>query len=302
MLARMLPAHVFGSAEASLRQTLSEEGLDATKDRILPAALPALMLVPQRAAPKTFASQIGGDPWLPGGEWPFAGAGEPAKAKGKPKAAPKVEAKPEPKKTAAKSAKAAPKEAAPVGLPYGMVAQIPIRDLPRMPGIDFPPRGTFWFWVNEKVEALGHPLGRVLHSEMLPADLTVRPKPEGAPSFAARAVRYEPILTLPLPGSRAHAKLKLRGADVGRYERAVDKNCAAHSGVQLFGHPSGAVSGDLFESAFGKEAKEAQDILLFQIDGKSELGWSKAGTLYYVIKRDALAKGQIERAVAVIVR
>lgn len=297
----MLPAHVFGSAEASLRQTLAEEGLDASKDRILAASLPALMLVPQRTAPKTFASQIGGDPWLPSGEWPRAATpgapAAPAKAAKASKAT-----KDAPAKKAAK---------APEALPYGLVAQIPIRDLPRIPGLDFPPRGTFWFFLQEKAE----PAGLVTHSEVLPADLTVRPRPEGAPQFPARAVRYEPILTLPMPGSRAHDKLKLKGADAARYERAVEKNCAAHSGVQLFGHPTATSKAeskrDPLEVIVGKDGpgKEGKDdpLLLLSIDGKAELawpggGWSKGGTLYYVIRRDALAKGQLDRAVAVIVR
>jgi uncharacterized protein YwqG len=300
MLARMLPPHVFSSAETSLRQTLAEEGLEAASARILEAALPALMLVPQRTAPKTFASQIGGDPWLPTAEWPHAGAApEPAKAaKGKAKAP--VEA---PKVVKSKAKPGATVAEKPAGVPYGLVAQIPIRDLPRIPGIEFPPRGTFWFYVNEKAEAVGHALGRVLHSEMLPADLAVRPRPDGAPLFPARAVRYEPILTLPLPGSKAHSRLKLRGTDAARYARAVDKNCAAHSGVQLFGHPSGALKGDLFEPLMkAGGGKETDYVLLFQIEGKSELGWSKAGTLYFVLKRDALAKGQLDKASTILVR
>jgi|GEM_PF-2708361 len=298
----MLPVHVFSSAEASLRQTLEEEGLDAAKERIVALALPALMLVPQRAAPKTFASQIGGDPWLPPGDWP----GVPLTG-----AAPKAKAKPAPAPPPAKAIKAtkasktakAIKEAEP-SLPYGLVAQIPIRDLPRIPGVEFPPRGTLWFYFNEAAK----PMGAVIHSDILPADLVVRPRPDAAPTFTPRAVRYEPILTLPLPGSAAHSKLKLRGADVARYERAVDKNCAAHSGVQLFGHPSlpelsakTAKGADVISQLGGKEGKD-DHILILEIDGKSELGWSKPGTLYFAIPRDALGKGQLERAVAVIQR
>jgi hypothetical protein len=297
----MLPAHVFGSAEASLRQTLEAEGLDAAKERIVALALPALMLVPQRAAPKTFASQIGGDPWLPPGGWPgvpLAGAPKAAKP-----AAKVTKADTKPVKAATKPGKATPKEADPT-LPYGLVAQIPIRDLPRIPGLEFPPRGTFWFFFNETAK----PMGAVLHSDMLPADLVVRPRPDAAPTFTPRAVRYEPILTLPLPGSAAHAKLKLRGAEVARYERAVDKNCAAHSGVQLFGHPSlpelstkTAKGADVLSQLGGKEGKD-DHILILEIDGKSELGWSKPGTLYFAIPRDAFGKGQLDRAVAVIQR
>lgn len=298
----MLPAHVFGSAEASLRQTLEGEGLDAAKDRIVAAALPALMLVPQRAAPKTFASQIGGDPWLPPGDWPGVPvpgakaikAAKPAKD-AKPKAAPKA--------AKATKGKPAPKDEV-ATVPYGLVAQIPIRDLPRIPGLDFPPRGTFWFYFNEAAS----PMGAVVHSDILPADLVIRPRPDAAPTFTPRAVRYEPILTLPLPGSAAHSKLKLRGADVARYERAVDKNCAAHSGVQLFGHPSlpelsvkTAKGADVLSQLGGKEGKD-DHVLILEIDGKSELGWTKPGTLYFAIPRDALRQGQLERAVAVIQR
>ncbi len=294
----MLPAHVFGSAEASLRQTLEAEGLDAAKDRIVAAALPALMLVPQRAAPKTFASQIGGDPWLPPGDWPGVAIAGAAPKTGKASKVAKAEKKPK-----AGKGKAAPKEAE-ASLPYGLVAQIPIRDLPRIPGLDFPPRGTFWFYFNEAAS----PMGAVIHSDILPADLVIRPRPDAAPGFAPRAVRYEPILTLPLPGSAAHSKLKLRGADVARYERAVDKNCAAHSGVQLFGHPSlpelsvkTAKGADVISQLGGKEGKD-DHVLILEIDGKSELGWSKPGTLYFAIPRDALKQGQLERAVAIIQR
>jgi hypothetical protein len=282
----MLPAHVFGSAESSLQRTLADEGLDAIKDRILPAALPALMLVPQRAAPKTFASQLGGDPWLPidtgasGGAWPSA---EVASGKGsKDRAAKGADGKKKSKKDGPSEADGSPRVA------FGLVAQIPIRDLPRIPGLEFPVRGTFWFYFNERAPTLG----TTVHSEVLPADLAPRPRPDGAPGFAARAVRYEPILTLPPPGTRAHARLKLRGPELDKYERAVEKNCAAHSGVQLFGHPSGALDGDLFEPLGGKDGDYT---LLLSIDGKGELGWNKAGTLYYVIRRDDLAKGRLER-------
>lgn len=293
----MLPAHVFGSAEASLRQTLEEEGLDAAKERIVASALPALMLVPQRAAPKTFASQIGGDPWLPPGDWPSVpGAVTKAKA---PKTTPAKTAKVV-NKTASKAVEAPDR----ASVPYGLVAQIPIRDLPRIPGLDFPPRGTFWFYFNEAAT----PIGTVIHSDILPADLAVRPRPDAAPTFTPRAVRYEPILTLPLPASAAHTKLKLRGAEVARYERAVDKNCAAHSGVQLFGHPSlpelstkTAKGADVLSQLGGREGKD-DHVLILEIDGKSELGWSKPGTLYFAIPRDALSKGQLERAVAIIQR
>lgn len=290
----MLPAHVFGSAESSLQRTLADEGLDAIKDRILPAALPALMLVPQRAAPKTFASQIGGDPWLPtdpsapGAAWPSAELTAP---KGGKERAPKGT---DGKRKPAKGAKPEPEVEAP-RIPYGLVAQIPIRDLPRIPGLDFPVRGTFWFYFNERAPKLG----TTVHSEVLPADLSPRPRPDGAPGYAARAVRYEPILTLPPPGTRAHAKLKLRGPELDKYERAVEKNCAAHSGVQLFGHPSGAIDGDLFEPLGGKDGDHT---LLLSIDGKSELAWSKAGTLYYVIRKDDLAKGRLERTEVRVIR
>lgn len=285
----MLPSHVFGSAETSLQRTLADEGLDALKDRILPAALPALMLVPQRAAPKTFASQIGGDPWLPtDAAVPWPSAEVVAKPAAKDRAAKGADGKRKPAKSEAKTD-------ADAKVPYGLVAQIPIRDLPRIPGVEFPVRGTFWFYFNDRAPGLG----TTVHSEVLPADLLPRPRPDGAPGFAARAVRYEPILTLPPPGTRAHAKLKLRGPELEKYERAVEKNCAAHSGVQLFGHPSGALDGDLFEPLGGKEGDHT---LLLSIDGKSELGWSKAGTLYYVIRKDDLAKGRLERTAVRVIR
>ncbi len=291
---RMLPAHVFGSAESSLQRALGDEGLDGIKDRILAAALPALMLVPQRAAPKTFASQIGGEPWLPidpaapGAAWPSAELAEPKAPKER---APKGD---DGKRKPPRGAKPGAVPEVP-RLAYGLVAQIPIRDLPRIPGIDFPVRGTFWFYFHERAPKLG----ATVHSEVLPADLAPRSRPDGAPAHPARAVRYEPILTLPPPGTRAHSKLKLRGPDVARYERAVEKNCAAHSGVQLFGHPSGALEGDLFEPLGGKDGEHT---LLLSIEGKSELGWSKPGTLYYVIRKDDLAKGRLDRTELRLIR